>query len=79
MIRPTLAALILSAPLADARQATDPWPTGSQPAASQPSSAAGDAGLSAGQIAAITAKINGTMATIAVHYTGRAPTFGAKH
>ena len=78
MIRLTLAVLLMSTALAHARQATDPWPTGSQPAASQPS-APGDAGLSAPAIAAITAKMNATMSAIAVHYTGRAPTFGAKH
>ena len=76
MIRLTLAALILSAPLAHARQATDPWPTGSRPAASQPS-APGDAGLSPAAVAAITAKMNASMAAIARGYTGRTPTFGA--
>ena len=76
MFRLTLAALILSTSLAHARQATDPWPTGSQPAATQPS-APGNAGLSNAQIGAITAKINSTMAAIATHYTGRTPSFGA--
>ncbi len=77
MIRITLAALLMSSAIADARQVNDPWPTGNQPAASQPS-APGDAGLSGPAIAAITAKMNANMAAIAVHYTGRTPTFGAK-